>query len=89
MFIHIGNDHILRSRNIISIIDCQTIDSSKTMEEMIHSMDEKGKIKGSSTDAKSVIITKDSIYYSSLSVSTLTKRSSIRQMVKKVKNHSE
>lgn len=89
MFIHIGNDHVIRSRNIVSIIDCSMIDSSSIMEEMITSVKEKGEIKGSDSGAKSIIITDRSIYYSSLSVSTLTKRSSIQQMVYKIKNHSE
>lgn len=89
MFIHIGNDNVIRSRDIVSIIDCSVLESSSIMEEMIESGKKNGIVKGKSSVAKSVIITSDFIYYSSLSVLTLKKRSSIRQMVKKFKNHSK
>lgn len=89
MFIHIGNDYVIRSRDIISIIDYSVLDSSSIMEELIEIGKKQGKVKGKSSVAKSVVITSEFIYYSSLSVLTLKKRSSIKQMVKKFKNHSE
>jgi len=89
MFIHVGNDNVIRSRDIISIIDYNILDSSSVMEEMIELDKKQGKVKGNPSIAKSIVITSDLIYYSSLSVLTLKKRSSIRQMVKKFENHYE
>lgn len=88
MFIHIGNDHVIRSRKIISIVDISVITSSSIMEELISNKMEKNKVKGSRTDAKSVIIMKNIIYFSSLSVLTLKKRSSITNMIKKFDDYS-
>lgn len=86
MFIHIGNDNVIRSREIITIIEQDVISSSSIMDEMMQSNREDGKIKGLERNAKCVVITNDIIYYSSLSVATLKKRSGIVSMVKKIDN---
>lgn len=44
---------------------------------MIKNTSKNNKIKGTKRNAKSIVITKDYIYYSTLSVATLKKRSSI------------
>ncbi len=89
MFIHIGNNNAIRSREIITIIDYDVITSSSIMEEMIKNKKEEETVIGPVSNAKSVIITLDKIYYSSLSVPTLKKRSSISAMIKKFENYSE
>lgn len=88
MFIHIGNDHVIRSRKIISIVDISVITSSSIVEELISNKMKKNKVKGPRTNAKSVIIMKDIIYFSSLSVLTLKKRSSIINMINKFEDYS-
>lgn len=89
MFIHIGNNNAIRSREIVTIIDYNVIKSSSIMEEMLERAQKNNTIIGPVTDAKSVIITVNKIYYSSLSVATLKKRSTISSMVNKFDNYSE
>lgn len=84
MFIHIGNGDVIRTRDIITIIDYKLVSSSIIMEEMIDNILAQGKSIGKTSHAKSVIITDDHIYFSSLSIPTLQKRSSIRAMVENI-----
>jgi phosphoribosyl 1,2-cyclic phosphodiesterase len=83
VFINLGNNNTVRSREIILIVDQNTIISSSIMEEMIESKRGTKKIIGSREFAKSVVITTDVIYFSSLSVPTLKKRSSIFTLINK------
>lgn len=87
MFIHIGNNNVIRSRKIVSILDFSIIASSSIMEEMIQEKKKRKKIKGPLSSAKSVVITNDLIYYSSLSVPTLKKRSGFNSVIKKFENY--
>lgn len=72
MFIHIGNESMIQTDQIISIINYDVLSSSHMMEAMLKSY--KGKIVGSEDNAKSIIFATDAIYFSALSVDTLTKR---------------
>src|SRR5690625_7419021 len=89
MFIHIGNDHVIRSRDIVTIINYDMVESSTVTDKIMDQMGNLDTIKGNKEDAKSIIVTVDQIYYCSLSVTTLKKRSSIRSMLQKFKNRSE
>lgn len=89
MFIHIGNDHVIRSRDIVTIINYDMVESSTVTDKIMDQMGKLDTIKGNKEDAKSIIVTVDQIYYCSLSVTTLKKRSSIRSMLQKFKNYSE
>lgn len=75
MYIHIGEDLTIRSRDIIAIVDKQSGDSSLLNEEFLkrHKGNLNNLAKGS---FKSIIITKDQVYLSPYSSSTLKKRSS-------------
>lgn len=84
MFIHIGNDHVVQEKEIVAIIDYNIISSSSIMKETMHHWEEKEIIIGLSSDAKSVIITNNYVYLSSLSISTLKKRSSISSLLSKM-----
>lgn len=84
MFIHIGNDNVIRSRDIITIIEQDVTKSSTIMEELMGNAQKSKTIVGSAKDAKSVVFTSELIYYSTLSVSTLKKRSRIVSMVHKL-----
>lgn len=77
MFVHIGNDHVLQSETIISIINRSLITSSSITKKMMKAASENNKLKGTKRNAKSIVITEDYIYFSTLSVATLKKRSSI------------
>ncbi|MFD2045623.1 extracellular matrix regulator RemB [Ornithinibacillus salinisoli] len=87
MFIHIGNDNVIRSSDIITIIDQSVVTSSSIMEEM---MTERAKdIIGPSEDVKSVVITHNVIYLSTLSVTTLKKRASMIATISKLDDYSD
>ncbi|MFC4024174.1 extracellular matrix regulator RemB [Oceanobacillus longus] len=89
MFIHIGNGNVIQSEEIIAIIDCNLISSSVIIDEMMTASKREKKVIGPKKDAKAVMITKDYIYYSTLSVSTLKKRSSIISTINKLDDYSE
>jgi len=87
VFIHIGNNNIIRSRDIVSIVDHNTLKSSSIMGEMIDNGTKENKVIGPIKDSKSIVLTSDFIYYSTLSVVTLKKRSSSHSMVKKAEKY--
>lgn len=87
MFINLESDHSLRSRDIISIMDYSVVTSSSIMEEMIDLKGNEKKVIGVKSKAKSIVITNDLIYYSSLSVPTLKKRSTLSSTVKKLEKY--
>ncbi|MBY7141518.1 DUF370 domain-containing protein [Virgibacillus sp. NKC19-3] len=89
MFIHIGNDHVIRSSDVIAIVDYDLIDSSSIMEEMMTEWNKQKRVVGSMHDAKSVMITTEIIYYSTLSVATLKKRASMISTISKLDDFSE
>ncbi|WP_042220858.1 extracellular matrix regulator RemB [Oceanobacillus manasiensis] len=89
MFIHIGNDNVIRSRDVIAIVDYNLISSSTIMEEMMETAGKEKKLVGPTVDAKSVMITKEIIYYSTLSVSTLKKRASMISTISKLDDFSD
>ncbi|WP_085993779.1 extracellular matrix regulator RemB [Oceanobacillus senegalensis] len=89
MFIHLGNDNVIRSEDVIAIIDYQMISSSVIMGEMMKAWKREKKIIGTMKDAKSIMITTDLIYYTTVSVSTLKRRSSINHAINNLDDYSE
>lgn len=89
MFIHIGNGNVIRSQDVVAIIDYHFISSSTIMEEMVIKAKKQKKLVGPTVDTKSVMITKDIIYYSTLSVSTLKKRASMISTISKLDDFSD
>jgi len=87
MFIHIGDDHLIRSRNIIAIIEFDVMISSTMMKQMLTVYEKNNQLVGSMENAKSLIITTDKIYFSQLTVLTLKKRSSIVSMLSQTKEY--
>ncbi|WP_067840371.1 extracellular matrix regulator RemB [Amphibacillus sediminis] len=78
MFIHIGDDQVIRSDDIIAMIDQQYIASSTINEELIENHEEQEEAEELDSEVtKSIIITKDCVYYSPLSIATLKKRASM------------
>ncbi len=74
LFIYIGNDEVVESDKIISILDYQLTHSSPKLRQLIADQKRNKRVIGSDIDAKSIIITDESIYYSSFSTSTLKNR---------------
>lgn len=89
MFIHIGNDHVIQSEEVIAIVDFHLISSSTIMEEMMAGARAEKKVIGSTRHAKSVMITTGNIFYSTLSVSTLKKRASMISTISKMDDYSD
>nr|WP_164215755.1 extracellular matrix/biofilm biosynthesis regulator RemA family protein [Virgibacillus sp. YIM 98842] len=89
MFIHIGNDNAIRSGDVIAILDYNLISSSTIMENFMEGSEKEGKIIGPRADAKSVMVTRDHIYYSTLSVTTLKKRASMISTIDKLDDFSD
>lgn len=81
MFINLGDNQTVHSKEIILIIDQNATVSSSIMEEMIDNKRKQSKVIESKKVAKSVVITNDLIYFSSLSVLTLKKRSSAFSLI--------
>jgi hypothetical protein len=79
MFLHIGGDVVLPTKNIIAILDMETTTISKDTREFLKIAEEEGFIEAISNDLpKSYIITefdkKSKIYLSPISTVTLKKR---------------
>lgn len=89
MFIHIGNGNVIQSKDVIAIIDYQSISSSVIMGEMIQAWKKEKKIVGPKSNAKSVIVTENQIYYTAVSVSTLKKRTGITQGISNEQDFSD
>ncbi|MBP1949470.1 extracellular matrix regulator RemB [Virgibacillus litoralis] len=89
MFIHIGNDNVIQSKDVISIIDRNVVTSSIIMEEMMNHVKSQEKVLGPTDEAKSVVITNKEIYFSTLSVSTLKKRASMISTISKLDDFSD
>ncbi|SDK23257.1 extracellular matrix regulator RemB [Sediminibacillus albus] len=90
MFIHIGDDNVIRSEEVIAIIDHQLISSSTINEQMLFNQRKNKKVLDPSDEGtKSIVITRDYIYYSPLSVLTLKKRASMISTISKLEDYSE
>lgn len=88
MFIDIGNGNVICSKDIIAILDYELISSSVILEEMIEREKQDERLKGPSIHTKSVMITKNNTYYSTLSVPTLRKRTSIKATLSNLEDYS-
>lgn len=75
MYVHLGEDILVRTSEIIAILDKDTVKSSQHIQQLLErkSKEMKPLTKGT---FKSIVITENSIYYSPLASSTLKKRSS-------------
>jgi|GEM_PF-871626 len=89
MFINIDDEHTIRFEDILCILEYDLIKTSSIMQEMIEKNRQNNTVVGSIKDAKSVIITDDIIYLSSLTVPTFKKRSNIDAMLSNTKEYSD
>ncbi|KGX93669.1 hypothetical protein N781_00165 [Pontibacillus halophilus JSM 076056 = DSM 19796] len=90
MFIHIGEDHVIESKDVIAIVDSDLMDSSQIVEEMITNQTRNERVFDSpQADTKSIVITKQFIYFSPLSVYTLKKRANMTSALKNMDDYSE
>lgn len=73
MFIHLGDNVIVRSCDVVTILDRQLLKSSSIVNEFLD-IQKHRIVELANDDTKSVVITVDKIYLSPLSSSTLKKR---------------
>lgn len=81
MFIHLGKDYTVNSKNIVAIFDIENTSVSKITREFLVDMSKKDRVIYVNDDLpKSFILVKENkdnyIYVSSLSSATLKKRAS-------------
>lgn len=88
MFINIGDQQLISSDEIIVMIDQQFIESSTINDEMIQYQENLKDTPNINSETKTIIITKDSLYYSPLSILTLKKRSSLQLMIKHLDDYT-
>lgn len=78
MFVHLGEDTVILKRNIIAILNLESVDSNIT-KEFIKDKEKRDVIKYvSKKENQSAILVKNeeyTLYYSPISVATLRKRS--------------
>ncbi|MFD1066979.1 extracellular matrix regulator RemB [Oceanobacillus locisalsi] len=89
MFIHIGDDNVIQSREVVSIIDYELYTNTTGIYQMIQGWKRQNKVTGPEEEAKSIMITADHIYFSSLSVATLRKRTGILTTISNLDDYSE
>ncbi|SHN33017.1 extracellular matrix regulator RemB [Gracilibacillus kekensis] len=90
MFIHIGDDHVIQSKDVIGIIDYSLVTSSTINEEMLEQLKAKEQVVVSDEElTKAVVITSGQVYYSPLSVLTLKKRASMISTISRLEDYSE
>jgi len=84
MSIYIDDNYSIDSQHIISILDYQLITSSEKMRQYIDTLHSKGKVQGEELDAKSMIITDDTVYFSPFSTYSLKKRLNKQSIITKL-----
>lgn len=75
MYLHIGQDWLVPYAAIIGIFRLTLIESSPEFRYHVQQMRSEGRLRGDSIDAKSVILTEEFLYFSTISTITLMKRS--------------
>ncbi|UFJ40456.1 DUF370 domain-containing protein [Brevibacillus humidisoli] len=75
MFLHIGGDTVVSIKDVISIVDHQSVKTSKITKKFLED-DRKTKrlVDTNQEETKSYVITKDAIYCSPISSLTLKRR---------------
>ncbi|NMB25961.1 MAG: DUF370 domain-containing protein [Firmicutes bacterium] len=75
LFVHLGKNAVVRSNQIVAIIDWQTLQDSEVNQAYMERVNQGQKIKDvSGGRPNSMVITGDDIYLSTISSTTLKKR---------------
>jgi extracellular matrix regulatory protein B len=75
VFIHLGEETVIQSKDVIAIIDGELINSSTILNEFIELNHSKNNIVEINGSIKSIVVTTNQIYFSPLATSTLKRRS--------------
>jgi hypothetical protein len=75
MFIHLGSDKIIRASELIAIFDLSIEKSSKISKQFIQQANKDKRIEViGEEECKSLVVTRNKVYYSPISSTTLKKR---------------
>lgn len=72
MYLHIGDDILVHTNEIVAILDKKLLDSSPIFAEFLQQKEE---IHAAKRSIKSIVVTNKHVYYSPLASATLKKRS--------------
>jgi extracellular matrix regulatory protein B len=80
MYIHLGGEKVVSSRELVAIFDISIEKSSKISKQFVTNMlSTKKMVQISEEEAKSIVVTEHTVYYSPISSATLKKRCSTYQ----------
>ncbi|WP_046212367.1 extracellular matrix regulator RemB [Paenibacillus wulumuqiensis] len=75
MYIHLGGEKIIRFSELIAIFDISIEKSSKISKQFVSFAHEDKKVEAiGEEEPKSIVVTKNKVYYSPISSATLKKR---------------
>jgi len=82
MYIHLGGEKVILSSELVAIFDISIEKSSKISKQFVsHAIQEKNVVRIGEEEAKSIVITKNTVYYSPISSSTLKKKTNLNYLV--------
>ncbi|MBY7737882.1 extracellular matrix regulator RemB [Paenibacillus polymyxa] len=75
MYIHLGGEKIIRSSELVAIFDISIEKSSKISKQYVnHAQQQKHVEMIGEEEAKSIVVTQNTVYYSPISSTTIKKR---------------
>jgi hypothetical protein len=78
MYIHLGGERVIFSSELIAIFDISIEKSSKVSKQFVsHALEGKKLVRIGEEEAKSIVVTKNMVYYSPISSATLKKKANI------------
>lgn len=78
MYIHLGGEKVIFSSELIAIFDVSIEKSSKISKQFLsYALENKNVIRIGEEESKSIVVTKDKVYYSPISSATLKKKANI------------
>lgn len=78
MFLHVGDDVVVRIRELVAILDRRSADTSAATREFLDFMGAQGRVEDvSQGEAKSIVICGDHVVLSPISAGTLRRRAGL------------
>lgn len=78
MYVHIGEDVVLRVDTIVAILDARLVRASETNQQFLQQAASQGRLRGYGlAGARSMVVTTRGVYPSPVSPSTLARRARI------------
>ncbi|RCX15559.1 uncharacterized protein DUF370 [Fontibacillus phaseoli] len=82
MYVHLGGEKVILSSELVAIFDISIEKSSKISKQFVsHAIKEKQVMRIGEEEPKSIVVTKNTVYYSPISSATLKKKTNIQSMV--------